>query len=94
MHSTNVSSKHLREHTQPKFIVKNEFVATYGYILPCSGFCSRTLNVAQQPSSFSILNTVEVVPFSVLVVGIAHGVPLLPQVYSITGLVLHIVALL
>ena len=61
MHSTKVSFKHLKLHTQFKFIVKNEFVATYGIVadVVVSGLSANTLNVAQQPSIFSILNTFE-----------------------------------
>ena len=60
-----------------------------------SVLAANTRNVAQQPSTFSTLNTLEHVTPTVvqstfsLVVGIDHGVPLPAQVYSIIGLVLH-----
>mgnify|MGYP006939909194 CR=1 FL=1 len=60
-----------------------------------SGFAAKTLNVAQQPSTFSTLNTLEhVAPASPqttlsFVVGMLHGVPFPQQVYNIIGLVLH-----
>ena len=79
-----------------KFIVKNELVATYGIkVSVVSGFGAKTLNVAQQPSIFSTLNTLEQVtpssPHTTFsrVVGILHGVPLPQHVYNITGLVLQ-----
>ena len=97
MHSTYVSGKQRSAHTQFKFIVKNEFVATYGIVadVVSSVFSAKTLNVAQHPSIFSTLKTFEhVTPSSpqttfVLVVGILQGVPLPQQVYNTTGLVLH-----
>lgn len=98
MHSTKVSFKHLKLHTQFKFIVKNEFVATYGIVadVVVSGLSANTLNVAQHPSIFSILNTFEHttpssphVTFS-LVVGILHGVPFPLHVYNIIGRVLNV----
>ena len=97
MHSTNVSCKHLKTHKHDKSIVKNEFVATYGIVATSvgSGLSANTLKVAQQPSIFSTLNTLEqVTPSSPqttfsLVVGIVHGVPLPQQLYNTTGLVLH-----
>ena len=62
-------------HTQLKLIVKNEFVASYGNIDVVSVFGARTLNVAQQSSNFSNLNTVEVVVTAgSLLIGIANGV--------------------
>ena len=96
MQSTKVSFRHLRLHTQFKFIVKNEFVATYGIVAaaPASGLSANTLNVAQHPSIFSILNTLEhTTPASPqvtssLVVGILHGVPFPEQVYNMIGRVL------
>ena len=60
---------------------------------------TNTLNVAQFPSIFSTLNTVEhvsVIPsppqltVESLLTGILHGVPFPQQVYKHTGLVLHI----
>lgn len=96
MHSTNVSFKHLMLHTQFKFIVKKEFVATYGIVadVVTSGLSANTLKVAQHPSIFSILNTLEhttpsspQVTFS-LVVGIVHGVPFPQHVYNMIGRVL------
>jgi len=77
--------------------VKNEFVATYGdtTLVVGSVLGANTLNVAQQPSTFSTLNTFEQVTpasphvTSSFVVGILHGVPLPQQVYNITGLVLQ-----
>lgn len=98
MHSTKVSFRHLRLHTQFKFIVKNEFVAIYGIVaaVAASGLSANTLNVAQHPSIFSILNTLEQttsssphVTFS-FVVGILHGVPLPQQVYNMIGRVLKV----
>ena len=95
MHSTNVSGKHLIAQTQLRFIVKNEFVVIYGISVSSEFvFGANTLNVAQEPSSFSILKTLEhdVSPGHVifsLTVGMLHGVPFPQQVYSITGLVLH-----
>lgn len=88
MHSTNVSCKHLITHRQFKSIVKKELVATYGIVAlsVVSGFGARTRNVAQHPSSFSILNTLEHVTPGVpqvtgsLVVGMLHGVPFPQQV--------------
>lgn len=78
-------------------MVKNEFVATYGFsVSVVSGFGAKTRNVAQQPSIFSTRKTLEqVVPtfsqlISSFVVGILHGVPLPQQVYKITGLVLQL----
>lgn len=93
------------QQTQLKFIVKKEFVATYGIELQQlgSGLSAKTLNVAQLPSIFSTLNTHEqqLLPLSLacglehvielsLQTGIVHGVPLPQQVYNITGLVLQI----
>ena len=55
----------------------------------------KTLKVAQQPSIFSTLNTLEQVASPVphttfsRVVGILHGVPFPQHVYNTTGLVLH-----
>jgi len=77
--STNVSFKHLIAHTQPKSIVKNESVAINSLLhVVAFGFGAKTRNVAQQSSSFSILNTHEQVFGSLLqsitslVVGIHH----------------------
>ena len=90
MQSTNVSSRHLSMHTQLKFIVKNEFVHTNGNNEVVSGLVVSTLNVAQQSSNFSNLNTVEVVvSVASLDIGIANGVLPDEQVYSVTGLVLQ-----
>jgi len=78
--------------------VKKELVATNGFE-QVSGFIANTLQVQQFPSTFSTLKTVEQVllvgsPEQFLSqsfdVGILHGVPLLPHVNSIIGLVLHI----
>jgi hypothetical protein len=97
MHSTYVSGKHLKAHTQSKFIVKNEFVATYGIVALVVGsvFSVKTLKVQQHPFIFSTLKTLEqVTPSSPQttfsrVVGILQGVPLPLQVYKTTGLVLQ-----
>ena len=84
MHSTNVSSRHLNMHTHPKFIVKKELVLSYGNTLVVSVFGANTLNVAQQPSNFSNLNTVlVVVTAGSLLIGIASASFPVPQVYSI-----------
>jgi len=75
-------------HTQSKLIVKNEFVATYGNVLVVSGFGARTRHVAQQSSNFSNLKTVDVsVTAGSLLIGIASGASVLPQVYKTIGLV-------
>ena len=60
-HSTKVSFKHFIAHTQSKLIVKKLFVAMYGIELQqlSSGLGANTLNVAQHPSNFSTLNTLE-----------------------------------
>ena len=93
MHSTKVSSKHLIMHTQLRLIVKNEFVASNGNPDVVSVFGANTLNVAQQSSSFSSLNTVDVVVTAgSLLIGIANGVAPPEQVYKDTGLVLQNVA--
>jgi len=90
MHSTKVSSKHLNMHTQPKLIVKNEFVVSNGNTEVVSVFGASTLNVAQHSSNFSNLNTVEVVVSpGALEIGIASGVLPEEQVYRVTGLVLQ-----
>ena len=90
MHSTKVSSRHLIMHTQPRFIVKNEFVASNGKFDVVSVFGANTLNVAQQSSNFSSLNTVDVVvTVESLLIGIANGVAPPEQVYRDTGLVLQ-----
>ena len=87
MHSTKVSSKHLIIHTQLKLIVKNELVVVYGNSPSVVGV--RTLNVAQQSSNFSNLNTVDVVVSAgSLLIGIANGVVPLEHVYRVIGLVL------
>ena len=84
-----MSSRHLIIHTHFKSIVKNELVDRYGVVLVASGLGSRTRHVAQQSSNFSSLNTVDVVVSAgSLLIGIASGVPLEPQVYSTIGLVL------
>ena len=89
MQSTNVSSKHLNTHTQFKFIVKKELVASYGNILVVSVFGASTLHVAQHSSSFSNLNTVLVVVIvGSLLIGIASGSLPVEHVYSTIGLVL------
>jgi len=80
-------------HTQLKLIVKNELVHSNGNNEVVSVFGARTLNVAQQSSNFSNLNTVEVpVSAGSLEIGIASGVLPEEQVYKVTGLVLHRVA--
>ena len=77
-------------HTQPRFIVKNELVAMNGKAEVVSVFGVSTLNVAQQSSSFSNLNTVEVVVSAgFLLIGRANGVEPLLHVYSVIGLVLQ-----
>lgn len=84
-------------HTQFKFIVKKEFVVTYGIVADVagSGLSASTLKVAQHPSIFSILNTFEhTTPespqvTSSLVVGMLHGVPLPQHVYNMIGRVLN-----
>lgn len=62
-----VSGKHLKHPTHLRLIVKYESVATYGYAGSTSGFSAKTLQVAQQPSTASHLNTEDVpsVPFNV-----------------------------
>ena len=60
MQSTYVSCKHLKAQIQLRFIVKKELVATYGYGSVVSVFGAKTLKVAQQPSTFSTLKTLEV----------------------------------
>lgn len=93
MHSTKVSSKHLIIHTHPKLIVKNEFVASNGNPEVVSVLGANTLNVAQQSSNFSNLNTVDVsVTAGSLLIGIARGVAPDEHVYKDTGLVLQNVA--
>ena len=95
MQSTNVSSRHLILHTQPKFIVKKELVASYGKTLPSSVFGACTRNVEQQQSSFSILNTVLVVVIAgSLLLGIAIGSSPELQLYNTIGLVLKNILLL
>jgi hypothetical protein len=80
-------------HTQLKLIVKKEFVASYGNADAVSVFGANTLNVAQQSSNFSNLNTVLVVVIvGSLLIGIANGVPALEHVYNDIGLVLQNVA--
>ena len=77
-------------HTQLRLIVKNEFVASNGNPVVVSVFGANTLNVAQQSSSFSNLNTVDVsVTAGSLLIGIANGVEPPEHVYSVTGLVLQ-----
>ena len=84
-----MSSKHLSIHIQFIFIVKNELVAVNGKPLPVL-FGASTLNVAQQSSSFSNLNTVlVVVSVGLLLTGIAIGVLPEEHVYKVTGLVLQ-----
>ena len=58
-------------------MVKNEFVATYGFKLVVSGFGSNTRQVQQLLSTFSTRNTEEVVPPATgsLLVGIVNGTP-------------------
>ena len=89
MLSTTVSSRHLSMQQHPKLIVKNELVASYGKTLDSSVLGASTLQVAQQPSNFSSLNTLLVVVIlGSLLIGIASGVFPLPQVYNTIGLVL------
>ena len=83
MLSTTVSSRHLSMQQQPKLIVKNEFVASYGNTLVSSVLGASTLQVAQQPSNFSSLKTVlVVVTAGSLLIGIANGVFPPEQVYN------------
>ena len=90
MHSTKVSSRQRIMHTQLRLIVKNEFVGSNGNAEVVSVFGANTLNVAQQSSSFSNLNTVDVVVIAgSLLIGIANGVEPDEQVYKDTGLVLQ-----
>ena len=69
-----MSDKHLIAHKQSQSIVKKELVATYGFKLVVSGLSASTLNVAQFPSIFSTLNTLEhsldSVPAQVIVVSL------------------------
>jgi hypothetical protein len=70
--------------------VKKEFVGSYGKELVVSVFGIRTLKVAQQPSTFSILKILEVVVSrGSLLIGILQGTPLPQHVYNITGRVLQ-----
>ena len=76
-------------HTQFRLIVKNEFVASNGNAEVVSVFGANTLNVAQQSSNFSNLNTLDVVvSVGDLLIGILKGTPLELQVYNVIGLVL------
>ena len=77
-----MSDKQRIAHTQFKSMVKNEFVATYGFKLVGSGLASRTRQVQQQLSTFSTLNTDDVVPPTTgsLLVGILNATPFDPQV--------------
>ena len=80
-------------HTQLKLIVKNELVHTNGNNDVVSGLVVSTLNVAQQSSNFSNLNTLDVVvSVASLEIGIDNGVLPDEQVYNVTGLVLQNVA--
>ena len=64
-------------------------VDSYGKTLDSSVLGASTLQVAQQPSNFSSLNTLLVVVIlGSLLIGIASGVFPLPQVYNTIGLVL------
>jgi len=79
-----VSDKQRITQTQDKSIVKNEFVATYGFKLVVSGFGSKTRQVQQLLSTFSTRNTLDVVPPGIgsFVVGIVSGILFEQQVYS------------
>ena len=62
----------------------------YGKLLVVSGFGANTLNVAHVSSSFSNLNTFDViVSVGDLLIGNANGVIPLLQVYNTIGLVLQ-----
>ena len=88
--STKVSSRHLSIQIQLILIVKNELVATKGYVAVSSVFGANTLQVAQQSSNFSNLNTEEVsVSVLDLLIGIVNGVLPEEQVYRTIGLVLQ-----
>ena len=77
-------------HTQLKLIVKNELVASYGNRDVVSVFGANTLNVAQQSSSFSNLNTLLVaVSFGFLLIGSVSGVEPPEHVYKVIGRVLQ-----
>jgi hypothetical protein len=74
---------------QSKLIVKNELVASYGKVLVGSVLGASTLQVAQQSSNFSNLNTLlVVVTVGSLLIGIASGSLPVAQVYKTIGLVL------
>ena len=77
-----MSDKQRIAQTQFKSMVKNEFVATYGFKLVGSGFASKTRQVQQQLATFSTRNTEDVVPPTTgsLLVGIVKATPLEPQV--------------
>ena len=68
--------------------MKNESVATYGLGDVVSGFCAKTLKLAQQSSTASILNTDDVASMPFNVYGIVHGV-FDGHVYRVIGLVLN-----
>lgn len=95
MHSTTVSGKQRKAQQQLRFIVKKEFVATYGIVTASagSGFEASTRKVAQLPSIFSTRNTQDVSAASQLpsrVVGILKGTPFPAHVYNMIGLVLQL----
>ena len=78
-HSTQVSFRHLKLHTQSRLTVKKLFVLTYGKRPVSSVFGAKTLNVAVPFSTFSTLNTLEQFAESVhvmisLLIGIDIGV--------------------
>ena len=57
MQEINVSGKHWIAPIQFRLMVKNVSVATYGDVDVVSGFGASILQVQQQPSRFSTLNT-------------------------------------
>jgi len=77
-------------HTQSKLTVAKSSVAIYGSTDVVSGLGAKILKVAQQPFTFSILNTddvpVVVSPSTVVVYGKVNKVLL--QLYKLIGLVL------
>jgi hypothetical protein len=70
--------------------VKNELVAINGYEDSSLVLFASTLQVAQHPSNFSILQTLDVsVSVELLLIGILIGVEQEPQQYNTIGLVLQ-----
>ena len=61
MHETNVSSRHLNIQIQSVLIVKKLLVSTNGISEVVSGLLAKILQVAQHPSTFSTLKTLDVV---------------------------------